>query len=52
MIKPHLNKNIEKLIGILPKGGNSVQEVREMRKKLSKNVKRFKDLEKLNTLVD
>ena len=39
---------LEKMIGILPNTGDSVKEVREIRKKLSKE--KF-DLKKLNRLV-
>lgn len=43
---------LNKMIGIIPNTGDSVKEIREIRKKLSKQVKSFKDTEELNRLVD
>jgi len=45
------NLVLDKMIGILPNTGDSVEEIREIRKKLSKEIKSFKDLEKINKLV-
>lgn len=42
---------LDKIIGIIPDTGDSVKEVKAIRKKLSKDVKR-KDLKKINTLID
>ena len=42
--------NLEKQIGSIPNTGDSVKEIREIRKKLSKKIKSFKDLEKINRL--
>ena len=38
------------MIGIIPNTGDSVQEVKEMRRKLSKEIKSFEDIEKINNL--
>ena len=43
---------LEKMIGIIPNTGDSVKEIREIRKKLSKEIKSYKDIEKINKLVD
>ena len=40
------------LIGIIPNTGDSVKEVREIRKKLSKEIKTKEDFLKLNKLLD
>ena len=39
---------LEKQIGSIPNTGDSVKEIREIRKILSKDIKSFKDLEKIN----
>ena len=44
--------NLEKQIGSIPNTGDSVKEIREIRKKLSKKIKSFKDVEKINKLYD
>ena len=41
-------RNIEDMIGTTPNTGNSVIEVRKIRKKLSKEIKSFADVEKIN----
>lgn len=41
---------LEKHIGSIPNTGDSVKEIREIRKKLSKEIKSFKDVEKINNL--
>jgi len=43
---------LESMIGIIPNTGDSVKEVREIRNKLSKEVKSFKDIEEMNKLID
>lgn len=43
---------LESMIGIIPNTGDSVEEVREIRNKLSKEVKSFKDIEEMNKLID
>ncbi len=40
------------MIGSIPNTGDSVEEVREIRRKLSKEIKSFEDIEKLNQLAD
>ena len=40
--------NMDSLIGIIPNTGDSVKEVREIRKKLSKEIKSFEDLKKID----
>lgn len=50
VIRDAVRKLLEKQIGSIPNTGDSVKEVREIRKKLSKEVKSFKDIEKLNEL--
>lgn len=42
---------LDKLVGIIPNTGDSVKEVRELRKKLSKQVKSYKDIEEINKLI-
>jgi Arc/MetJ-type ribon-helix-helix transcriptional regulator len=39
---------LSQLVGILPDDKNSVKEIRNMRKKLSKEIKSFADIEKIN----
>jgi len=41
---------LNKLVGILPNEGDSVKEIKELRKQCSKDIKNFKDLEKVNQL--
>jgi Arc/MetJ-type ribon-helix-helix transcriptional regulator len=43
---------LDKLVGIIPNTGDTIKEVREIRKKLSKEVKSFKDIEEINKLAD
>ena len=43
---------LKDLIGVIPNTGDSVKEVRELRKRLSKKIKSFKDLEEINKLAD
>jgi len=43
---------LDKQVGSIPNTGDSVKEIREIRKKLSKQVKSFKDLEEINKLAD
>jgi len=43
---------LNNLIGILPNKGNSVKEIRELRKKLSKEIKNFSDIKKINKLIE
>jgi len=43
---------LEKQIGTVPNTGDSVKEIREIRKKLSKQVKTFKDIEEINALAE
>ena len=43
---------LEKQIGSIPNTGDSVKEIRGIRKKLSKEIKRYKDIEKINRLAD
>ena len=42
---------LNKLVGILPNEGDSVKEIKELRKQCSKDIKNFKDLEKVNQLT-
>ena len=42
---------LDKMVGIIPNTGDSVKEIREIRKKISKEIKSPKDLEELNKLV-
>ena len=52
-IRDKLHKiELEQLVGIIPNKANTVQEIRELRKKLSKKVKSFEDLEEINKLID
>jgi len=44
--------NLKELIGCIPNTGDSVKEVREIRRLLSKQVKAPKYLEKINKLAD
>ena len=39
------------LVGIMPNKGDTVKEIRKMRKRLSKEVKSFKDVEEINKLI-
>jgi len=41
---------LEKHIGSLPNTGNSVKEIRELRKKLSKKIKSFEDITNIDKL--
>ncbi len=43
---------LDKLVGVIPNKGDTVKEMREIRKKLSKEIKSFKDVEEINTLID
>ena len=43
---------LKSMIGILPNTGDSVKEIRALRKKLSKEIKSFADLEKINRLIE
>jgi hypothetical protein len=43
--------HIHSMVGIIPNTGDSVKEVRAIRKKLSKQIKSEKDLRKLNKLA-
>ncbi|MEK6863290.1 MAG: ribbon-helix-helix domain-containing protein [Nanoarchaeota archaeon] len=43
---------LNNLIGIIPNTGDSVKEMREIKKKLSKEIQSFKDVEKINKLID
>ena len=43
---------LDKLVGIIPNAGDSVKEMREIKKKLSKEIKSFKDIEEINKLID
>ena len=53
VIRDALRKLIlEKQIGSIPNTGDSVKEMREIKKKLSKEIKSFKDLEEINKLAD
>ena len=47
-----IEKRLERQIGSIPNTGDSVKEVREIRKKLSKQIKSFKDLQEINKLAD
>jgi len=49
VIRDALRKLIlERQIGSIPNTGDSVKEIRELRKKLSKEIKSFKDIEEIN----
>ena len=43
---------LDKLVGIIPNTGDSVKEMREIKKKLSKEIKSFKDIKEINKLID
>ena len=43
---------LDKLVGIIPNTGDSVKEMRKIKKKLSKEIKSFKDIEEINKLID
>lgn len=43
---------LNSMVGIIPDTGDSVKEVRAIRKKLSKKIKSWKDVEKINKLAD
>ena len=43
---------LNNLVGIIPNTGDSVKEIREIKKKLSKEIKSFKDIEDINKLID
>lgn len=43
---------LNNLVGIIPNTGDSVKEMREIKKKLSKEIKSFKDIEEINQLID
>ncbi|MCD4759534.1 ribbon-helix-helix domain-containing protein [archaeon] len=43
---------LDKLVGIIPNTGDSVKEMRKIKKKLSKEIKSFKDVEEINRLID
>ena len=45
-------ERIHGMVGIIPNTGDSVKEVREIRKKLSKEIKSFADIEEINKLAD
>lgn len=45
-------ERIHSMVGIIPNTGDSVKEVREIRKKLSKEIKSYADLEEINKLAD
>ena len=47
-----IEKRLERQIGSILNTGDSVKEVREIRKKLSKQIKSFKDLQEINKLAD
>jgi len=43
---------LNNLVGIIPNTGDSIKEMREIKKKLSKEIKSFKDIEEINKLID
>ena len=43
---------LQQQIGSIPNTGDSVKEIREIRNKLSKEIKSFKDVEEINKLVE
>jgi Arc/MetJ-type ribon-helix-helix transcriptional regulator len=43
---------MDKMIGILPNKGDSVDEIRKIRKKISSKVKGFNDIDEINKLAD
>ncbi|MBN2421906.1 ribbon-helix-helix protein, CopG family [Candidatus Woesearchaeota archaeon] len=46
------NLVLKDMVGIIPNKGDSIKEIRNIRKKLSKEIKNFKDVEKINKLGD
>lgn len=42
---------LDKMIGIIPNTGNSVDEIKEIRKNTSKDIN-FNDIENINKLID
>ncbi len=46
------NLVLNNMVGIIPSNKDSVKEIRNIRKKLSKEIKSFKDVEKINKLYD
>jgi len=43
---------LDDIVGIISSKKNSVKDVREIRQKLSSQIKSFKDVEKINKLID
>jgi len=43
---------LDRMIGSIPNTDDSVKEIRAIRKKLSKEIKSFKDIEELNRSAD
>jgi len=43
---------LDQMIGILDNDIDSVKEIKEIRKKLSREISNVKDLEKINSLID
>ena len=43
---------LRKMVGVLPNKGDSVKEVQEIREKLARNIKSFKDVQEINTLAN
>jgi Arc/MetJ-type ribon-helix-helix transcriptional regulator len=43
-------RELDKMVGSIPNTGDSVKEIRKIRKKLSSEIKSFEDVEKLNKL--
>ena len=43
---------LDKMVGIIPNTGDSVKEIRDIRKELSKEIKSFKDIEEINKLAE
>ena len=43
---------LNNLVGIIPNTGDSAKEMKEIKKKLSKEIKSFKDIEEINKLID
>lgn len=43
---------LDKLIGIIPNTGDSVKEMRKIKKKLSEEIKSFKNIEEINKLIN
>lgn len=53
VIRDALRKLIlERQIGSIPNTGDSVKKIREIRKRLSKEIKSVKDIEEINKLID